>query len=119
MLTPGPWDEVAAYVEFMGYRQPWYSVRDVVEPIGGEMGHVVCFLRDGDRVFLTYSTTGRGNEPVNGSLGLLDMTPYGRREGWQNDPEGWPPPLEAGAPVGGHGAPISSSWRTDADGVPN
>ena len=31
------------------------------------MGHLVCFLRDGDRVFLTYSTTGRGNEPVNGS----------------------------------------------------
>src|SRR5258708_451252 len=78
VLTAGPWDEVAAYVEFMGYTQPWYSVRGVEAPVGGEMGHIVCFLRDGDRVFLTYSTTGRANEPVNGSLGLLDMTPYGR-----------------------------------------
>jgi predicted dithiol-disulfide oxidoreductase (DUF899 family) len=47
-------------------------------------------LHDGHRVFLTYSTTGRGNEPADGSLGLLDMTPYGRREAWEDNPEGWP-----------------------------
>ena len=29
VLTSGPWDEVAPYVEFMGYTQPWYSVRGV------------------------------------------------------------------------------------------
>ena len=81
---------MAAYVEFMGYTQPWYSVRGVDAPIGGDMGHIICFLRDGDRVFLTYSTTGRGNEPVNGSFALLDMTPYGRGEGWEDNPEGWP-----------------------------
>src|SRR5437899_4071160 len=85
VLTSGPWDEVAPYVEFMGYTQPWYSVRGVEAPVGGEMGHIVCFLRDGDRVFLTYSTTGRGNEPVNGSPGLLDMTPYGRGEAYPGD----------------------------------
>ena len=118
LLTEGPWDEVPSYLEFMGYTRPWYSVQGVEPPIGGGMGEIVCYLRDGDHVFLTYSTTGRGNEPVNGSLGMLDMTPYGRREGWQEDPEGWPAPIDAGAPVGGHGAPISSSWRTDADGVP-
>ncbi len=78
ILTTGRWDEVASYVEFMGYSQPWYSVRDVAAPVGDSMGHITCFLRAGERVFLTYSTTGRGNEPVNGSLGLLDMTPYGR-----------------------------------------
>ena len=55
VLTSGRWDKVASYVEFMGYAQPWYSVRGVDVPVGG------------DRVFLTYSTTGRGNEPVNGS----------------------------------------------------
>ncbi len=43
-----------------GDTQPWYSVRGVAAPIGGEMGHIASFLRDGDRVFLTYSTTGRG-----------------------------------------------------------
>ena len=29
VLTSGRWNEVASYVEFMGYPQPWYSVRDV------------------------------------------------------------------------------------------
>jgi len=65
------------------------------------------------------SGPGRGNEPVNGSLALLDMTPYGRREAWQDDPDGWPEAIQSGAPVGGHGAPISVSWRTNADGVPD
>ena len=104
ILTSGPWDEVARYVEFMGYTQPWYSVRGVDAPVGGVMGHLACFLRDGDRVFLTYSTTGRGNERVNGSLGLLDTTPYGRGEAWEDNPEGWPEGLQA-------------NWRSDADGV--
>ena len=116
-LTSGPWDEVAPFVEFMGYTQPWYSVRGVEEPLRAEEGHISCYLRDDDRVFLTYSTTGRGNEPVNGSLTLLDMTPYGRREAWEDTPEGWPDAIDAGSPEGGHGAPISSSWRSDANGV--
>jgi hypothetical protein len=109
---------MAAYLDFMGYTQPWYSMRGVEVP-GVEMGRIACFLRDGDRMFLTYNTTGRGNEPVNGSLALLDMTPYGRREGWEENPDGWPEAPDGGAPVGGHGAPISTFWRTDADGNPN
>jgi predicted dithiol-disulfide oxidoreductase (DUF899 family) len=117
-LTSGPWQEVAPFVEFMGYTQPWYSVRGLPEPVGGEMGYLCCFLREGDRAFLTYATTGRGTEVVNGSLALLDRTPYGRREGWEDNPEGWPPAPDAGAPVGGHGAPISTFWRTDVDGNP-
>ena len=114
ILTTGPWDEVAPYVEFMGYTQPWYSVRDVDAPVGGTMGYITCFLRDGDRVFLTYSTTGRGNERVNGSLGLLDMTPYGRGEAWEDNPEGWPEGHQERPPGGGPGA--CWYWRSDADG---
>ena len=90
VLTTGLWDEVAPFREFMGYTEPWYSVRDVAAPIGDDMGTISCFLRDGDRVFLTYSTTGRGTEAANGAFALLDMTPYGRRESWQDVPEGWP-----------------------------
>ena len=96
VLTSGPWDEVARYVEFMGYAQPWYSVRGVEASIATDEGHIVCYLRDGDRVFLTYSTTGRGNEPADTTLGLLDMTPYGRREAWEDNPEGWPEAPDAG-----------------------
>jgi predicted dithiol-disulfide oxidoreductase (DUF899 family) len=117
ILTAGPWEEVAPYVQFMGYTQPWYSVRGVPAPVGGSMGSLTCFLRDGDRVFLTYATTGRGNEPAAGFFGLLDMTPYGRREGWEDVPEGWPEPPDAGSPVGGHGAPICWYWRADSGGV--
>ncbi|MCC2319783.1 DUF899 family protein [Cellulomonas xiejunii] len=105
ILTTGPWDEVAPYLEFMGYTQPWYSVRGLDEPIGGDMGSFACFLRDGDRVFLTYSTTGRGVEQAAGSFSLLDLTPYGRREAWQDVPDGWP-----------QGNEPCWYWRTDVDG---
>ncbi|GHF33637.1 putative dithiol-disulfide oxidoreductase (DUF899 family) [Amycolatopsis bartoniae] len=105
ILTAGRWPEVAEFVEFMGYTQPWYSVRDVTGPAGGDMGYLTCYLRDGDRVFLTYSTTGRGSEAFNGSFALLDMTVYGRREAWQDTPEGWP-----------EGHHPCWYWRTDADG---
>ena len=107
ILTPGRWEEVAAFTEFMGYTQPWYSVRDLDEPVGGDMGHLACFLRDGDRVFLTYSTTGRGTEVASGSFALLDLTPYGRREAWQDTPEGWP--------AGNHACWY---WRLDVNGEP-
>ncbi|NED81452.1 DUF899 domain-containing protein, partial [Streptomyces sp. SID11233] len=59
-------------------------------PLGGGMGNLSAFLRDGDRVFLTYTTTGRGNEAFSGTFALLDRTPYGRGEAWEETPEGWP-----------------------------
>jgi hypothetical protein len=37
----------------------------------------VCYLRDGDRVFETYWTTGRGNETMGSSYAMLDQTVYG------------------------------------------
>jgi Bacterial protein of unknown function (DUF899) len=59
VLTEGPWEEVARFVEFMGYTEPWYSVRGLAWPVGDDMGPVACFLRDGDKVFLTYATVSR------------------------------------------------------------
>jgi len=38
------------------------------------------FLRDGDRVFHTYSTYGRGAEMTGGSYYFLDLTALGRQE---------------------------------------
>jgi predicted dithiol-disulfide oxidoreductase (DUF899 family) len=117
ILTPGRWEEVARYVEFMGYTQPWYSVRDVEAPIGGEMGYISCFLRDGDRVFLTYRTTGRGNEPAEGFFSLLDMTPYGRGEAWEDRPEGWAVLGHVSEDYPASGGQACWYWRSDADGV--
>jgi hypothetical protein len=81
------------------------------------MGSLTAFLRDGDRTFLTYSTTGRGNEPVAGFFAMLDRTPYGRGEAWEDKPEGWPVVGHVGE---GHPAAAGQAcwyWRTDADGV--
>ena len=90
VLCEGPWDEIAPFREFMGYTEPWYSVRGVPDPIGGEMGHLTAFLRRGDDVYLTYDTTGRGGEIADTQLRLLDLLPYGRGESWQDVPDGWP-----------------------------
>ena len=116
VTTSGRWTEVAPFVEFMGYTEPWYSVRGAPRPIGANMGSITCYLRDGDRAFLTYSTTGRGNERINGSLGLLDMTPYGRGEAWEDNPDGWPPGSTF-APGGGRPNGACWYWRSDADGT--
>lgn len=105
VVTVGAWEEVEPFVEFMGYTYPWYSVQGVEGPAGGDMGYVTSYLSDGDRVFMTYSTTGRGTEVISGSFALLDMTPYGRREAWQEYPEGWPEGKQAGW-----------YWRADVDG---
>ena len=54
------------------------------------LGILASYLRHGDRVFETYFTTGRGNEIMAPSYGLLDRTVYGRQEHWEDSPEGWP-----------------------------
>lgn len=107
IVTMGVWPEVEEYVAFMGYTQPWYSARDVPAPIGGEMGQFRVFLRDGDRVFMTYDTTSRGTEMANPVFALLDLTPYGRREAWQETPDGWP-----------EGHDPCWYWRADASRTP-
>lgn len=117
VLTTGAWDEVADFVAFMGYTQPWYSVRGVPAPVGGDMGNLAVFLRDGERVFLTYSTTGRGVERANPSLGLLDLTPYGRGEAWEDTPAGWPA-RSTFQPDGGRPNGACWYWRSVADGSP-
>jgi predicted dithiol-disulfide oxidoreductase (DUF899 family) len=45
------------------------------------------FLRDGDRVFHTYSTYARGAEMTGGSPYFLDLTALGRQEDWE-EPRG-------------------------------
>ncbi len=45
------------------------------------------FLRDGDRVFHTYSNFARGAEATGGSYYWLDLTALGRQEEWE-EPKG-------------------------------
>lgn len=53
----------------------------------GEQPGLSCFLRDGDQVFHTYSTFGRGVEVMMTGYHLLDITALGRQEEWE-EPKG-------------------------------
>ena len=94
VFCEGPFDESNRYRAFMGWEMPWYSVPESSAArlfgAGQHFGMKVCYLRQGDRVFETYWTTGRGCEIMGNSYGMLDMTVYGRQEPWEDSPEGWP-----------------------------
>lgn len=54
-------------------------------------GHgLSVFFRVDDDVFHTYSTYARGAEGLTDAYSLLDTTPYGRQEDWEDSPPGWP-----------------------------
>jgi predicted dithiol-disulfide oxidoreductase (DUF899 family) len=92
-FSQGPYEESSRYRDFMGWTIPWYSVpQDAVDQLVADrhFGILVSYLRDGDQAFETYWTTGRGNEVMAPSYGLLDLTAYGRQEFWEDSPEGWP-----------------------------
>jgi predicted dithiol-disulfide oxidoreductase (DUF899 family) len=93
-LCQGPYEESLRYRDFMGWDLPWYSAQASVGTLLTErqagLFHLVCYVRDGDRVFETYWTTGRGVEAMGTSYALMDLTVYGRREAWEDSPGGGP-----------------------------
>lgn len=56
----------------------------------GERPGTSVFLKIGDDIFHTYSTFARGGEYLTNTSALLDITPYGRQEDWEDSPAGWP-----------------------------
>src|SRR3954452_16570123 len=58
------------------------------------------FLRDGERVFHTYSAYARGTDNLGFTSDLLDLTPLGRQEEWE-EPKGRATAF--GAPAGSAG----------------
>jgi len=56
----------------------------------GEEHGTSVFFRIGDDVYHTYSNYGRGTEGTTDTYGILDLTPYGRQEDWEDSPAGWP-----------------------------
>jgi hypothetical protein len=94
MEAAAPLDQFQAYMARMGRPDiPVYSsasgrFRDELHPSPHGTGSfgLSVFLRDGERVYRTYSTQGRGVDGVP----LIDLTPYGRQESFEDSPEGWP-----------------------------
>jgi predicted dithiol-disulfide oxidoreductase (DUF899 family) len=103
LVSRAPLSRIQPYQKRMGWSIPWYSSSEsdfnddfgVTTPKGETFGLSV-FLRDGDSVFRTYFTNGRGVEALGPVWTFLDLTPYGRQEEWEDSPEGWPqtPPYE-------------------------
>ena len=94
VFCQGPYDESVRYHDFMDWDMPWYSAQASLDALlaGRQLGsmYLVCYLRDGDRVFETYWTNFRGVEAMDYSYALMDLTVYGRQEQWEDSPAGWP-----------------------------
>src|SRR5258708_39270991 len=88
VFCQGPYEESARYRDFMGWDMPWYSAQASLGALlaGRQIGlfHLVCYLRDGDRVFETYWTTRRGVGAMDYSYALMDLTVHGRQESWED-----------------------------------
>jgi predicted dithiol-disulfide oxidoreductase (DUF899 family) len=73
-----------------------YNDKDTLEAkketyhISGEQPGLSVFLQSGNNILHTYSTYGRGLEQFLTTYHLLDLTPYGRQEDWEDSPAGWP-----------------------------
>lgn len=119
VFCQGPYETSVRYRDFMGWEMPWYSARPSLDSllVGREIGlfHLVCYLRDGGRVFETYWTKDRGVEALDNTYGLLDLTLYGRQEPWEESPTGWPQGwgADGGHPYRSNGRPIAQWARVE------
>jgi predicted dithiol-disulfide oxidoreductase (DUF899 family) len=102
----------------MGWEMPWYSALGSLDTllVGGRVGrmHLVCYLRQGARVFEAYWTTIRGVQAMDNSYRLLDLTVYGRQETWEDSPTGWPQRFEGKQNFRTNGRPTAQWSRLEA-----
>lgn len=70
----------------------WYSAAHdtFTQDLAVEAFALSVFVRDGNDVYRSYWTTGRGVDRLRMDFSLLDLTPFGRREAWEDSPAGWP-----------------------------
>ncbi len=88
-----PLDQIEGYKARMGWTVPFLSSHDTTfsADCGADGGfRLSVFLRDGEDVYLTYGTTARGVDRLMFVTNILDITPYGRQEDWEDSPAGWP-----------------------------
>jgi predicted dithiol-disulfide oxidoreductase (DUF899 family) len=88
-----PLAQIEAYKARRGWTLPFVSSHGTsfskdFDANGGFM--LTVFLRDGEDVYRTYNTTQRGVDRLLFTNNILDLTPYGRQEDWEDSPAGWP-----------------------------
>lgn len=117
VFSRGPYEELAAYRDFMGWSMPWYSTEHAGDALATRNGgDLRCFLNHDGQAFLTYETSGRGVECGLTTLHLLDLTPYGRQEAWEDSPAGYPRDAEPGGWWGRDGRPVAQ-WTVTNEPV--
>jgi predicted dithiol-disulfide oxidoreductase (DUF899 family) len=79
-----PLSQIEAYKKQQGWTVPFVSSR------GTSFFGLSAFLRDGDEVYRTYFTNGRGVDRMLFDHNIFDITAYGRQETWEDSPAGWP-----------------------------
>jgi predicted dithiol-disulfide oxidoreductase (DUF899 family) len=93
LVSTAPQPKIEAFKRRMGWEIPWYTtVGDGFQEARGttEGFSLDVYVRDGDRVFLTYETRRRGVEALGSIWTFLDLTPLGRQEEWEDTPDGRP-----------------------------
>lgn len=88
-----PLTQIEAYKAKRGWTLPFVSSHGTsfAKDCGAEGGFMLSvFLRDGEDIYRTYSTTARGVDRLVFANSILDLTPYGRQEDWEDSPPGWP-----------------------------
>jgi predicted dithiol-disulfide oxidoreductase (DUF899 family) len=98
LVSRAPEASIQQYKKRMGWTLPWFSSANSDFNIDfgltteeGEIFGLSAFLRDDDgNVFRTYFTSDRGVEALGNTWSLLDLTPLGRQEEWEDSPKGRP-----------------------------
>src|SRR5215471_1324980 len=83
-------DEKVRPVEYNYQTLAELKARNPAMPKQGEVPGLSVFFRHGADVYHTYSTYARGAESLTDAYRLLDRTPYGRQEDFEDSPAGWP-----------------------------
>ena len=82
--------EKVAPIEYNYRNKAELEAKNGPNAIEGEEHGLSVFFRLGDEVFHTYSAYARGTESLTNARALLDMTPYGRQQDFEDSPPGWP-----------------------------
>lgn len=94
LISRAPLAKLEDYKARMNWTIPWFSSFGSefnydfnVSHDEGETPGLSVFLREGDDVLHSYSTTGRGVDILLGTYNYLDLTPLGRQEEWEKSVE--------------------------------
>ena len=97
LVSRAPIAKLLDYRQRRGWGIPWASSfgSQFNQDFGftderGESPGLSVFFRLGETVHLTWQTRNRGVESLTDAYPLLDTTPYGRQEDFEDSPPGWP-----------------------------